>query len=135
MEAASIRLTVEGEAPVMADLDPDRLRQVIGNLMDNALRYTPDGGTVTVTVVADPDVTIAIGNSGPAIRADDLPHVFERRYVADRYRSERPAGSGLGLAIVSELVEAMGGSVACASESGLGTVFSIRLAGEASRAP
>jgi signal transduction histidine kinase len=140
MEMASIALVVEGRPPVSTVLDPDRLRQVIGNLMDNALRYTPEGGSVTVGVVregdaGDGEVTVHVGNTGPAIRPDDLPHVFERLYVADRYRAERPSGSGLGLSIVSELVGAMGGTVTCVSEPAVGTVFTVRLGGEDVRAP
>ncbi|MDJ0790267.1 MAG: ATP-binding protein [Acidimicrobiia bacterium] len=125
--AASIEITTVTDGTGVVHVDPDRLRQVIGNLMDNALRYTPDGGTITVTV-GDGDVPeVSVANTGAGIRTSDIPYVFDRLYVADRYRAERPSGSGLGLAIVKELVDAMGGTVTCTSSSRLGTVFTIRL--------
>ena len=125
LESAEISLVVDAEPPVPATMDPDRLRQIIGNLMDNALRYTPNGGTITVGITSSDDLAISVGNTGSSIRPNDVPHVFERLYVADRYRAERPAGSGLGLSIVAELAEAMGGTVSCASEPALGTVFTV----------
>ena len=125
LESAEISLVVDAKPPVRATMDPDRLRQIIGNLMDNALRYTPSGGTITVGVTSSDDLAISVGNTGSSIRPNDVPHVFERLYVADRYRAERPAGSGLGLSIVAELAEAMGGTVSCASEPALGTVFTV----------
>jgi signal transduction histidine kinase len=127
-EAASIRLTIDREAVGRAWLDPDRLRQVIGNLMDNALRYTPEDGAIEVRVEGgESRVGFTITNSGPPIRDEDIPHVFDRLYVADRYRAERPSGSGLGLAIVRELVEAMGGTVSCTAAAESGTTFAVEL--------
>jgi signal transduction histidine kinase len=131
LDAVSISLVLSDEGPQTATLDPDRVRQVIGNLMDNALRYTPEGGTITVHIAGDRSrVRISVANTGPRIRQVDVPHVFERLYVADRYRAERPAGSGLGLAIVDQLVSAMDGSVTCAPDSVSGTVFIIELGRE-----
>ena len=127
--SASIRLSAHDVEPVSVTIDPDRLIQVLGNLIENALRYTPEGGFISVGCRATDDgcATITVENSGPGIAAHDLPHVFERLYVADRYRAVRPAGSGLGLAIVSEIVEAMGGSIDCASPPEGGTVFSVTI--------
>lgn len=127
IDAASINLTSTNEGVERVVLDPDRVRQVIGNLMDNALRYTPEDGTIDVHTSGDESaVRLAITNSGPPIREDDIPHVFDRLYVADRYLAERPSGSGLGLAIVKELVDAMGGTVACTSSERSGTSFVVQ---------
>ena len=109
-------------------LDPDRIGQICSNLIENALRYTPEGGTVTVAVDTAPDgVTIAVADSGPGIEEDDLDHVFDRFYVAGSYRPVRPEGSGLGLAIVAELTAAMGGTVEVTSTPGEGSRFVVRV--------
>lgn len=128
-EAASVVLETECHDSMMMSVDPQRLIQVLGNLLDNALRYTPDGGTITVTChEAGPESgAISVCNTGAGISPADLPHVFERLYVADRYRAQRPAGSGLGLAIVAELVDAMGGAVSCESSPDAGTTFSVTI--------
>ncbi|NNL13009.1 MAG: HAMP domain-containing histidine kinase [Acidimicrobiia bacterium] len=127
-EAASVRLevTIEPTGPVEAD--PVRVSQVISNLVENALRYAPEGGRVGITVQSAPtEIAIAVADNGPGIDAEDLPRVFERLFVAQRYRAVRPEGSGLGLSIVHELVAAMGGTVAVTSEPGRGTTVSVRL--------
>ena len=126
---ASITLVTGCDEPLTVTTDPQRLIQVLGNLLDNAMRYTPDGGTIAVECNGDSDAeaTISVSNTGPGISPTDLPHVFERLYVADRYAPQRPAGSGLGLAIVAELVDAMGGEVSCESTRDDGTVFSLTI--------
>jgi two-component system sensor histidine kinase BaeS len=110
-------------------VDPDRLSQICGNLLDNALRYTPDGGSVAVRVESTGgSVRLSVADSGPGIDPDDLPRVFDRLYVAERYRPVRPEGSGLGLSIVKELVDAMEeGGVAVGSELGGGTTVAVDL--------
>ena len=126
---AEVSLTFEPEGTVLVELDPDRFAQVATNLLDNALRYTPAGGSIVVALEALGDtIRIGVSNSGTVIAPDDLPHVFERLYVADRYRSVRPAGSGLGLAIVDDLVRAMGGTVTCVSDPRIGTRFEVTIA-------
>jgi len=127
--SASIRLSAHDVEPVSVIIDPDRLIQILGNLIENALRYTPEGGFISVGCRSTDDgrATIVVENSGRGISTHDLPHVFERLYVADRYRAVRPAGSGLGLAIVAEIVEAMGGSIDCTSPPEGGTVFSVTI--------
>ncbi|MGI9584885.1 MAG: sensor histidine kinase [Acidimicrobiia bacterium] len=123
-ESIALRFDDSSGAPVVADAD--RLAQIVGNLMDNALRYTPDGGVISVGVSSiGQTVHIAVSNTGPIISSDDLPHIFERLYAADRYRSERPSGSGLGLAIVKELASAMGGTVSATSDHSTGTTFDV----------
>ena len=98
------------------DTDPDRLAQVLGNLLDNALRHTPAGGTIDCTVARDTaqpaaPVTFCIADSGPGIAPEDLPHIFERFYRADKSRQRDNHGSGLGLAIARSIVEAHGGRI------------------------
>ena len=130
--------------PVQAD--SDRVRQVLHNLIANALRYTPPGGAITVTaapetidqgrttnnthdvgtpLVIGPAsfVRFAVSDSGAGIAPDDLPHVFDRFWRADRARAREYGGSGLGLAIARTLVEAHGGQIGVASVLGQGSRF------------
>jgi two-component system phosphate regulon sensor histidine kinase PhoR len=126
-----VSIVVEGD-PAFVRGDPDRLRQVFINLVDNALRYSPAGGMVAVRVCCESDrvhaggVCAAIHDDGPGIPPGDLPHVFERFYRGDRSR-KRPddgsSGSGLGLAIVQALVHAHGGTIVVDSTAGNGTTI------------
>jgi two-component system sensor histidine kinase BaeS len=112
----------------MVYVDPDRFSQVAGNLLDNALGYTPEEGIVQVRLRRRAEqVRLEVQDSGPGIDSEDLPHVFERLYVAQRYRPIRPEGSGLGLAIVKELTDAMNGEVHVASSPGKGTTVTVTL--------
>jgi two-component system sensor histidine kinase BaeS len=111
-----------GPAPALAD--PDRTLQVLSNLIENALRCTPSGGSVTVT--AHPGL-LTIADSGPGLGPDELAHAFERFFLYSRYAHNRAVGTGLGLAIVKELTEAMGGEISVKSVRGRGTVFTVRL--------
>lgn len=129
-----IRLQTELDDVGTIDIDPDRVGQILGNLIGNALRYTPEGGSVTVALHRAGDaVVMGVRDTGPGIDRDDLPHVFERLYVAQRYRPVRPEGSGLGLSIVRELAGALGGEVAVSSTLGSGTEVAVTL--PASRRP
>lgn len=128
--ADEIGIVIEFEAhgSGTAHVDPDRLDQVCSNLVENALRYTPECGTVTVLVATNEGrVLLEVADTGPGIDPADSDRVFERLYVAQRYHPIRPEGSGLGLTIVHELVEAMGGSVSVARASGGGSRFSVTL--------
>jgi two-component system, OmpR family, sensor histidine kinase BaeS len=101
------------------DVDPVRIREVLGNLLSNALRHTPSGGTVTVRAErSDPrsGVAFVVRDTGAGIASDELPHVFERFT-----KSPGSKGAGLGLAIARTLVEAHGGSIAAESRPGTGT--------------
>jgi signal transduction histidine kinase len=127
------------------DGDPDRLAQILANLLDNALRYTPAGGRVQLAVepAAGPDgpaVRLSVSDSGSGIAPEDLPHVFERFYRGDKSRRREAAartpeaddgslagGTGLGLAIARSLVEAHGGRIAVESRPGEGSTFLIEL--------
>jgi two-component system OmpR family sensor kinase len=107
--------------------DSDRILQIASNLIENALRETPVGGVVTV--VAD-GARLLVSDTGPGIRAEDLPHAFERFYLYDKIGRDRPVGSGLGLAIVRQLATAMGGSVGVDSGPA-GTTFTVTLRAQA----
>jgi two-component system, OmpR family, sensor histidine kinase BaeS len=114
--------------PVRLEVDPERITQVISNLVDNALRYTPNGGMVKVSIEkVDAVVQLSVQDSGPGIPKEALPHVFERFYRTDASRSRDSGGSGLGLAIVRTLVHLHSGQIeACNAETG-GAVFQITL--------
>jgi two-component system sensor histidine kinase BaeS len=111
-----------GRAPATGD--PDRALQVVSNLVENALRSTPPGGSVRVR--ADPGV-LAVEDTGSGLPPEDLARAFERFYLYDRTPSGLRIGTGLGLAIVKELSERMGGFVTVDSTPGKGTVFTVRL--------
>jgi signal transduction histidine kinase len=119
-------------APVASDLplvqaDPDRVAQVLRNLLINALRHTPAGGSVTVTTSLTQDsVEIAIADTGEGIASEDLPHIFERFWRADPARA-RAGGTGLGLSVAQSLVEAQGGRIWVESTLGEGSTFRFTL--------
>jgi two-component system, OmpR family, sensor kinase len=121
--ALEVREESPGEATVFAD--EDRLVQVVSNLVENALRCTSGDGSVRVVV--HPPSTIRVVDTGPGLAPDELTRAFERFYLYEKCRSDRPVGTGLGLSIVEELTEAMGGSVSVTSEPGAGSVFSVEL--------
>jgi two-component system sensor histidine kinase BaeS len=126
---AGVTIAAEVGGPVRIQGDPGRLRQALGNIVGNALRYTPSGGAVTLAAAAGPDgsATITVADTGAGITAEHLPHIFERFYRADASRSRETGGSGLGLAITKHLVEAHGGTIEARSTEGAGTTFTIRL--------
>jgi signal transduction histidine kinase len=129
-QALSNDLTVDLQTlrPVRLEADPDRLAQVFVNLVDNAIRHTPAGGTVLVQIDADGgDAILRVRDTGVGIPFKDLPHVFERFYVVDRSRARDSSGAGLGLSIVKQIVEAHGGSVTAESMLGSGATFTVRL--------
>jgi two-component system OmpR family sensor kinase len=112
--------------------DPERLHQVVGNLLANVRVHTPPGTEVEVDVDADPTsrtAQLVVSDDGPGIPVDALPHVFERFYRADRSRSRRSGGSGLGLAIVQAIVVAHGGTVTASNTPGGGARFVVTLPG------
>ncbi|KAA6202605.1 HAMP domain-containing histidine kinase [Streptomyces parvus] len=159
-ENAGVTLTVTAPAPGPAlSADPVRLRQAVGNLVSNAVRHTPEGGRVTLrayvagrdasgphapgpnaseegrgtAVAGGGTVVIEVTDTGSGIPADDLPHVFDRFWRAEKSRSRRTGGSGLGLAIVRKLVEAHGGTVEATSTEGKGSTFALQLPGAGGR--
>lgn len=119
----TIRLDLPPEAPPIR-VDVDRMAQVLGNLMSNALRYTPPGGEITLAVeVLAREVALLVADTGKGIPPEDLPYIFERAFRGDKARARENGETGLGLAIVKSLVEAQGGRVSVQSAPGAGTQF------------
>jgi signal transduction histidine kinase len=112
----------------MAAVDPVRMRQVFANLLDNALKYTPEGGTVTVTCrVEESRVIVEFSDSGMGISAEEQPRIWARLYRGDKSRTQR--GLGLGLSLVKAIVEAHHGTVSVRSDLGVGSLFTVALPG------
>ncbi|SOD90645.1 cell wall metabolism sensor histidine kinase WalK [Streptomyces sp. Ag109_G2-15] len=127
-DAAGVALRTEADDTAWLDADPVRMRQALGNLVSNALRHTPADGTVTLAARrADEEIALTVTDTGSGIAPEDLPHVFDRFWRAEKSRSRRTGGSGLGLPIVRHLVAAHGGTAEAASEPGAGAVFTLRL--------
>ncbi|MDR0936579.1 MAG: HAMP domain-containing histidine kinase [Oscillospiraceae bacterium] len=123
--ASEVFETVEGEH-VTVTADRERLLQVLNNLRSNAEKY--GGGEITVTVKNNKNYgEIAVADKGNGISAEDLPHIFERFYRADKSRSRSTGGAGIGLAIVKSIVTAQGGTVSASSNPGEGSIFTVSL--------
>ena len=123
--AGGVALSVAGAGPVVTSVDPVRVREILGNLVANALRHTPAGGSVTIEVTTDGgEALLVVRDTGEGIAPDDLPRVFDRFQ-----RRADSGGIGLGLAIVRDLAAAHGGSVSVESDGvpGRGSVFRVRL--------
>jgi len=126
-EAAGVRLVVRADAQQRIVADPVRLRQLLGNLVANAVRHTPASGTVTLTSRRDGEqIVIEVADSGTGIDPADLPHVFDRFWRADKSRNRHTGGSGLGLAIAQKLTHAHGGDITVTSAPGTGTTCTVR---------
>ena len=105
-------------------VDAERIGQVLRNLLSNAVSYTPQGGSVSISVMALGEwVEVSVADSGIGIPAEDIPFIFERFYRTDKSRSRATGGVGLGLTIVKRLVEAHGGSIEAHSKEGQGSTF------------
>ncbi|MDQ1042847.1 cell wall metabolism sensor histidine kinase WalK [Streptomyces sp. V4I2] len=131
-DAAGVSLRTAVDGTPWLNADPVRMRQALGNLVSNALRHTPAGGTVTLAARGDGDsVLLEVADTGTGMAPDDLAHVFDRFWRAEKSRSRRTGGSGLGLPIVRHLVAAHGGTAEVTSEPGKGSVFTLRLPGTA----
>ncbi len=146
-QAAAGGITLQADLPAdlpLVDVDPQRIGQVLGNLLTNALTHTPSGGEVVVSARRCPEpcpepgrrvvegareseVELIISDTGEGILPEHLPYIFERFYRADRSRSRATGGTGLGLAIARQLVEAHGGRIEVESQLGQGTVFTFTL--------
>jgi len=119
----SIRMKING-APVFVVADADQIVQAVQNLIQNVLQYTPDGGEAGVDIRTEGNrAKVHFTNSGEGIRAEDLPHIFERFYRGEKSRSREWGGAGIGLSIVKQIVEAHGGTVGAESRSGLTAVW------------
>ncbi len=130
-QAAAGGITLQADLPAdlpLVDVDPQRIGQVLGNLLSNALTHTPSGGEVVVAAQArESEVELSVSDTGEGILPDHLPYIFERFYRADKSRSRATGGTGLGLAIARQLVEAHGGRIEVESEVGRGTQFTFTL--------
>jgi signal transduction histidine kinase len=117
------------EEPVHARVDRERMCQVATNLMSNAVKFTPDGGTITWRVFEEPDnAVMSIRDTGPGIKEEDLAHIFEIFYQGDVAASARKAGLGIGLTVVKNLVEMHGASIEVITEgAGIGAEFVVRI--------
>ncbi len=125
----SVHLEVDADRPRMAVADRDRLSQVVSNFVSNAIRYSPEGSTVTISTAATTDrVRVSVRDAGPGLTPDQLEAVFERFYRVDPSRSRALGGSGIGLAIARALAEAMGGGAWAESDGpGRGATFHVEL--------
>ena len=125
-EEKGITVTTDFVRPGEAVVDPVRMRQIFANLLDNALKYTPEGGTVRVTCVPEKDqVVVSFRDSGMGIPAEEQPRIWERLYRGDKSRSQR--GLGLGLSLVKAIVEAHHGTVSVESQPGQGSTFRVAI--------
>lgn len=126
-KGVSLSLNYSSSLPLVV-MDRTRIAQVIGNLLENAIFHTPEGGSITLSAaVVGRMVVVSVNDTGQGIPQDALPYVFERFYRYDRSRSRVSGGTGLGLAIARQLVEAHGGSIKAESQVGMGSRFSFYL--------
>jgi signal transduction histidine kinase len=121
-----VRIETATTSELVASVDRNRLRQVLANLLDNAIKYTPSGGRIEVRAGREADaVVVRVKDTGAGIPAEELPRIWERLYRGDKSRSTR--GLGLGLSLVKAIVQAHGGEVSVESELGVGSTFVLRL--------
>jgi two-component system phosphate regulon sensor histidine kinase PhoR len=127
VKSISFKLNLAPELPKIR-ADETRFSQVMINLLDNAIKYTPENGSVTVTAkVVNNSLQVDIKDTGIGISEKDLPRIFERFYRVDKARSRELGGTGLGLSIVKHIVQAHSGQVWVKSELGLGSTFSFTI--------
>ena len=132
-QAASqgIAVTLDVPARLHVQADPVRIQQMLLNLVGNALRHVPEGGTITLGAIPSPEgLVLFVSDTGPGIAPEDLPHIFDRFYRGDPSRSRSTGGHGLGLAIVKHWVEAHGGRVWAGNNPAGGARFSFTLPGD-----
>ena len=126
--APNRKIEIARAEDVSIEGDAQRVRQMLGNLIDNAVKHTPDGTAVSVALYRDGECArLDVSDNGPGIPAEHLPYLFDRFYRVDKARSRSMGSHGLGLAIVKGIVDQHGGTVSVASEAGRGTTFSVRL--------
>jgi len=127
LDDQGLRLTLDlPDAPVVFSGHRGRMQRLVGNLLDNAIKYTPRGGAISISLVREGSAAvIRVADTGCGISADDLPHVFHRFWRSDASRSL--PGNGLGLALAKAIVTSYAGAITCDSSPGRGTVFTISL--------
>jgi two-component system OmpR family sensor kinase len=122
------RLLLQHTTPARVFGDEDQLKQVLVALLDNALKYTPYEGSISLSLTTDEhNAILKVSDSGIGISPEDVQHIFERFYRADRARSRDRGGSGLGLAIVQSIVQGHDGTIEVESTPGKGSTFTLRL--------
>jgi heavy metal sensor kinase len=131
-EERSVEITADADHPTIVLGDAGRLRQVVNNLIDNGLKFTPPGGRLSVSLrhdAAQQEAILVVSDTGVGILPEDLPHVFERFYRGDksRHRESGASGSGLGLSICQSIVASHGGTIRVESTAGRGTTFEVRM--------
>src|SRR5205823_1405784 len=127
-EERNLQLRFDGTRPVDIEGDPLRLKQIVVNLVDNAIKYTPSGGSVSVSTFAqDGRVVLEVTDTGIGIPKDATSQIFDRFFRVDKARSRQLGGTGLGLAIVKSICTAYNGSVTVKSSEGTGAVFRVEL--------
>ncbi len=128
LEEGDLELDIDSSEEVLLNVDPDRIHQVLQNLLDNAINHSDPGGQIKITTrLKEESIEVSVSDNGEGIPEKDLPHIFNRFYRVDHSRSRGTGGTGLGLTISKELVEAHGGSIDVRSERGKGTTFSFSL--------
>jgi signal transduction histidine kinase len=129
LEAKGISLLVElPPQPLEAEIDPDRIGQVLANLLSNAERHTPEGGRITLRLSRqDGEAWVSVSDTGPGVAEEDLPYLFERFWRGDKSRARTSGGTGLGLAIAKQLIEAHGGRIWAESQPDEGATFTFSL--------
>ena len=126
-ESLGVALSIERDDRTEIVADHDRITQILVNLIDNALRHTPTGGTVSASIERDgEEAVLRVRDTGSGIPYNDLPHIFERFYVVERSRARERSGTGLGLSIAKQLVELHGGTIGAESALAEGSVFVCR---------
>ncbi|HZS53076.1 MAG TPA: ATP-binding protein [Bryobacteraceae bacterium] len=131
MLASTKRLNVSSilpEQPVFLSVDATSFRRMLLILLDNAIKYTPEGGAITISLIEEPtNVAIAVADTGVGIPTDQLPFIFDRFWRADKVRSRDAGGTGLGLAIAREIAQSHGAELTAESSIGIGSTFTVRL--------
>jgi signal transduction histidine kinase len=128
----NISLELDIASPLSTiEVDPGRMTQVLTNILDNAMRHTPEGGRIIMAARQQQDrIELSILDSGQGLQTDDINHIFDRFYRTDPARQREEGGSGLGLAIARSIVQAHGGQLSAQSEAGQGLKIMIRLPGK-----
>jgi two-component system phosphate regulon sensor histidine kinase PhoR len=128
IEKKQLELVLPQKRHVMMEADKDRLRQILLNLVTNAIAYTPDKGRIEISLIErENELDLIVSDTGIGISEKDLPRIFERFYRVDKARSRQSGGTGLGLAIVKHLVESYHGKIRVESEEGKGSTFIVTL--------
>jgi heavy metal sensor kinase len=127
-DVKGVSLRMKAQEPTLVQGDPARLREVLFNILDNSIKYTPEGGTVDVAISStDSEAVVAVRDTGIGIPAEHLPHVFDRFYRVDKGRSRTEGGTGLGLSISQSIISGHGGRIDVVSTPGQGTTCTVRL--------